>query len=99
MLRPADGRSTRGQGGARRGREGLARHHARGAAVYVLTLGLTTLALASLHRLDPSPARAVELAVLVVAGAAATITRYVALRTWVFARGRAARTAAAEASC
>jgi glycosyltransferase involved in cell wall biosynthesis len=82
-----------------RGREGLARHHARGAAVYVLTLGLTTLALASLHRLDPSPARAVELAVLVVAGAAAKITRYVALRTWVFARGRAARTAAAEASC
>ena len=67
------------------------RHHARGAAVYVLTLGLTTLALASLHRFDPSPARAVELAVLVVAGAAATITRYVALRTWVFARARAAR--------
>ena len=28
---------------------------------------------------------------LVVAGAAATITRYVALRTWVFARARAAR--------
>jgi glycosyltransferase involved in cell wall biosynthesis len=82
-----------------RGREGLVRHHARGAAVYVLTLGLTTLALASLHRFDPSPARAVELAVLVAAGAAATITRYVALRTWVFARARAARTAAAEASC
>jgi putative flippase GtrA len=37
--------------------------------------------------------------VLVLAGAAATITRYVALRTWVFARARAARAAAAEASC
>ncbi len=71
-----------------RGREGLARHHARGAVVYVLTLGLTTLALVTLHRVDPAPARAVELAVLVAAGAAATITRYVALRTWVFARGR-----------
>ena len=82
-----------------RGREGLVRHHARGAVVYLLTLGLTSLALASLHRLDPSPSRAVELAVLVVAGAAATITRYIALRTWVFARARAARTAAAEASC
>jgi glycosyltransferase involved in cell wall biosynthesis len=81
-----------------RGREGLVRHHARGAVVYVLTLGLTTLALASLHRLDPAPSRAVELAVLVVAGAAATITRYVALRTWVFARARAAHTAPAEAS-
>jgi glycosyltransferase involved in cell wall biosynthesis len=81
-----------------RGREGLVRHHARGAVVYALTLGLTSLALASLHRLDPVPSRAVELAVLVVAGAAATITRYIALRTWVFARARAARTAAAEAS-
>jgi hypothetical protein len=82
-----------------RGREGLVRHHARGAVVYALTLGLTSLALASLHRIDPEPARAVELGVLVVAGAAATITRYVALRTWVFARARAARAAAAEASC
>jgi putative flippase GtrA len=82
-----------------RGREGLVRHHARGAVVYALTLGLTSLALASLHRIDPEPAQAVELGVLVVAGAAATITRYVALRTWVFARARAARAAAAEASC
>jgi glycosyltransferase involved in cell wall biosynthesis len=85
-----------------RGRAGLVRHHARGAVVYVLTLGLTTLALASLHRIDPDPVRGVELGVLVVAGTAATITRYVALRTWVFARARAARagaSAAAEASC
>ena len=81
-----------------RGRERLLHHHARGAVVYVLTLGLTTLALASLHRIDPSPARTVELAVLVVAGAAATVTRYLALRTWVFARARAAGPAAAEAS-
>ena len=41
-----------------RGRERLLHHHARGAVVYVLTLGLTTLALASLHRIDPSPSRA-----------------------------------------
>jgi putative flippase GtrA len=81
-----------------RGRDGLVRHHARGAVVYVLTLGLTTLALASLHRIDAAPSRTVELAVLVVAGAAATITRYVALRTWVFARARAARATAAEAT-
>jgi putative flippase GtrA len=82
-----------------RGREGRVRHHARGAVVYALTLGLTSLALASLHRLDAAPSRAVELAVLVAAGAAATITRYIALRTWVFARARAAPTAPAEASC
>ena len=82
-----------------RGRDGLARHHARGAVVYVLTLGLTTLALASLHRIDATPPRAVELAVLIAAGAAATITRYLALRTWVFARARAGHAPAAEASC
>jgi hypothetical protein len=64
--------------------------------VYALTLGLTSLALASLHRLDPAPSRGVELAVLVVAGAAATITRYVALRTWVFARTRSRLPVAAE---
>jgi glycosyltransferase involved in cell wall biosynthesis len=74
-----------------RGRAGLVGHHARGALVYVLTLGLTSLALVSLHRIDATPSRAVELAVLVVASAAATVTRYVALRTWVFAARRRAR--------
>jgi glycosyltransferase involved in cell wall biosynthesis len=68
-----------------RGRAGVVRHHARGALVYVLTLGLTSLALATLHHVDPSPARGVELGVLLAASAAATATRYVALRTWVFA--------------
>jgi glycosyltransferase involved in cell wall biosynthesis len=82
-----------------RGREGLVCHHARGAVVYVLALGLTSLALASLHRLDAAPSRTVELAVLMVAGAAATFARYIALRTWVFARARAAHPAAAETSC
>jgi putative flippase GtrA len=69
-----------------RGSEQLVRHHLRGALVFVLTLALTTGALAVLHGLDPSPARAVELTVLVAASVTATITRFVALRTWVFAR-------------
>jgi putative flippase GtrA len=68
------------------GRDGLARHHARGAVVFVLTLALTNGALAVLHGLDPHPARALELAVLVAATLTATVTRYIALRTWVFAR-------------
>ena len=68
------------------GREDLARHHVRGAVVFVLTLALTSGALAVLHGLDASPARGVELAVLIAASLTATITRYVALRTWVFAR-------------
>src|SRR5205823_6187365 len=68
-----------------RGRAGLLRQHALGAVVFVLTLGLTSGALAVLHGLDAHPARAVELAVLIAASAAATVTRYVALRSWVFA--------------
>src|SRR3954449_2151777 len=69
-----------------RGREGLAGHHIRGAFVFVLTVGLTSGALAVLHGLDSSPARWVELAVLIAASLVATVTRYVAFRTWVFAR-------------
>ncbi|MEA2376575.1 MAG: hypothetical protein QOD13_482 [Thermoleophilaceae bacterium] len=68
------------------GRPHLMRQHAMGAVVYVLTLGLTSGALAVLHGLDPRPARALELAVLVAAGVCATVTRYMALRSWVFAR-------------
>ena len=41
-----------------------------------------------LHGLDSAPARALELGVLVAATLTATVTRYVALRTWVFAHGR-----------
>ena len=74
-----------------RGRTGVVRHHARGALVYVLTLGLTSASLASLHRIDARPPRAVELAVLVVAGALATVSRYIALRSWVFAAARRRR--------
>ena len=69
-----------------RGRENLVRQHAMGAVVYVLTLGLTSGALLVLHAVDAAPSRAVELAVLIVASACATVTRFVALRSWVFAR-------------
>jgi glycosyltransferase involved in cell wall biosynthesis len=68
------------------GRGELVRQHAMGAFVYVLTLGLTSGALAVLHRLDPGPGRVLELTVLVAAGICATVTRYMALRSWVFAR-------------
>ena len=62
-----------------------------GAIVFVLTLGLTSGALTVLHGLDATPARPLELATLIAASTAATITRYVALKSWVFAaRGRAA---------
>ena len=73
-----------------RGRTGLVRQHLAGFLVFVLTLGLTSGALAVLHGLVASPPRALELAVLIVASTAATITRYVALRSWVFAHARRA---------
>jgi putative flippase GtrA len=70
------------------GRGGWARDTLLGSVVYLLTLGLTLGAVATLHSLDPSPSRGLELAVLVVASLAATVTRYVALRSWVFGAGR-----------
>jgi glycosyltransferase involved in cell wall biosynthesis len=70
-----------------RGRAGLARQIALGALVYAITLALTSGALVALDALAPSPARWLELTVLVAASAAATVTRYVALRSWVFAVG------------
>jgi putative flippase GtrA len=72
-----------------RGRAGRLRHQVMGAIVFVLTLGLTSGALTVLHGLDATPARALELATLIAASTAATVTRYVALKTWVF-RGRVA---------
>ena len=73
-----------------RGRTGLVRQHAQGAAVYLIALGLTAGALAVLQGLDRRPAVWLEVAVLVVASTVATATRYVALRTVVFARARRA---------
>jgi putative flippase GtrA len=76
-----------------RGRADLVRHHRRGAAVFVLTLALSNGALSVLHGIDAAPPRWLELAVLVAGSALATATRYVAMKTWVFARRghRAAR--------
>jgi glycosyltransferase involved in cell wall biosynthesis len=68
-----------------RGREHLVRHHAQGGAVFVLTVLLTSGALGILHLVDPSPGHAVELVVLVAASVLATVSRFVALRFWVFA--------------
>jgi glycosyltransferase involved in cell wall biosynthesis len=69
-----------------RGREGLLRHHAQGALVYLFTLGLTSGALLSLDGVAPGASHGFELAVLVAANVCATATRYVALRSWIFAR-------------
>jgi putative flippase GtrA len=70
-----------------RGRAGLLRQHLAGALVYLLALALTGGALDLLRRLDPHPGRGLEVLVLVLASTFATASRYVVLRTWVFARG------------
>jgi len=67
-----------------RGRERLGRQHLAAFIVFLIALGLTNAALAVLHGLDPEPPRLLEAAVLVLASLAATVTRYLALATWVF---------------
>ena len=69
-----------------RGHARLLRQQAAGALVYLIALGLTDGALRVLGGLDPHHSRALEVTVLVIASAFATVSRYVALRSWVFAR-------------
>jgi len=69
-----------------RGRDGLVRQHAAGFLVFMLALGLTNGALNVLHDLDAHAPRLLEAAVLVIATLTATVTRYVALSSWVFRR-------------
>jgi putative flippase GtrA len=72
-----------------RGRAGVARHQTQGLAVFALALGLTSGSIALLHALAPAVPRPVELGALTAANLAATVLRFVLLRTWVF---RARRT-------
>lgn len=71
-----------------RGRSAALRHQVEGLGVFALGLLLTSGALAALHAASPSPPRSLEVAVLVVANAAATLARFVLLRGWVFRPGR-----------
>jgi putative flippase GtrA len=69
-----------------RGRVGAARHQLQGLVVFAITLGITSGALDALHGLVAEPSRTVEVAMLVLANLAATLIRFVLLRTWVFSR-------------
>jgi putative flippase GtrA len=66
------------------GRQRRLRQHAEGLVVFGLGLAMTTGALGLLARAGPDPGRGAELAVLVAANAAATLVRFVLLRSWVF---------------
>lgn len=73
------------------GRVGLLRDHAIGALVYLLTLGLSLGALGVLRDLDRHAGGLVQVAVLAAASAAATATRYFALRSRELAAARSSR--------
>jgi putative flippase GtrA len=72
-----------------RGSRGAARAQVQGLVVFGLGLALTSGSLAVLKAAAPHTRTAVELLVLVVANALATVLRFVLFRGWVF-RGRAA---------
>jgi putative flippase GtrA len=66
------------------GRHRRLRQHLEGLVVFGLGLAMTTGALGLLDRFTGHPGRAAELAALVAANAAATVARFVLLRSWVF---------------
>ncbi len=67
-----------------RGPEGASRHQGKGLIVFAIGWGLTAGGLATLHAADPGAGRLVELGVLVVANACATLLRFLLFRHWVF---------------
>ncbi|MGN6245201.1 MAG: glycosyltransferase [Motilibacteraceae bacterium] len=66
------------------GRGAAWRHQLQGFGVFALGLALTSGALAALHAIAPSPGMVLELTVLVLASALATVARFVLMRLWVF---------------
>ena len=73
-----------------RARTAHVRHQVQGLAVFALGLVLTSGALAALHLAAPGAGRAVEIAVLLGAGALATAARFLLFRAWVFRGARLA---------
>ena len=74
-----------------RGRQRIVRDHLGGLLVYLLALALTDATLVLLHRLDPRPARMLEVSALVLASLCATAARYVGMSSWLFTSARSAR--------
>jgi putative flippase GtrA len=75
-----------------RGRKGAGRAQLQGLLVLGIGLVLTSGSLAVLHATTSRPTRAVEVAVLVVASATATVLRFALLRGWAFGAGPRAGT-------
>ena len=71
-----------------RGSTGGLRHHGQGLVVFAMAWAITSGSLASVHTLVHPTPQWLELGVLVVANLAATVLRFVLLRTWVFHTAR-----------
>jgi putative flippase GtrA/glycosyltransferase involved in cell wall biosynthesis len=62
------------------------RHQLQGLVVFGIGLALTSFSLSVLHSVSATPARWVEVAVLVAANVGATLVRFLLFRSWVFPR-------------
>ncbi len=69
-----------------RGRRHALRHQAQGLAIFAVGLGVTSGSLWLLHSGTGSPGPFTEMVVLTLANLFVTVTRFVAMRLWVFAR-------------
>jgi putative flippase GtrA len=67
-----------------RGTADAGRHQVQGLIAFGAGLAVTSAALAVLHAVSPTPARIIEVTVLVAATLVATVVRFVLYRFWVF---------------
>ncbi len=67
-----------------RGTADAGRHQLQGLIAFGAGLAVTSAALAALHTVSPSPARMIEVTVLVTVTLVATVVRFVLYRFWVF---------------
>jgi putative flippase GtrA len=75
-----------------RGREAIVRDQLAGLLALATALAVTTVAISILGVLVPAASRALELGVLIVASAVATVLRFVLLRSWIGRERRPATT-------
>ncbi len=66
-----------------RGRASMIRDQVAGLAAFGIALGLTSASIAALDLVVPDAGHVVELAALVAANVAATVTRFLLLRAWI----------------
>jgi len=71
---------------------GAARSQLQGFGIFLLGLAITSGSLALLHAAAPAAGRMTELSVLILANLAATVMRFVLMRSWLFRRQELPRT-------